>query len=108
VHNRLRLTARLIEAQAPRFTPAGVEAIDVVLAHESTQVQAASAQARSVKLELKAIAFDAVARQLARTALGAEIDAEGFLVNGQGRQAKQLMFQIERCETAQPSLASND
>ncbi len=72
--------------------------MEVVLQHESSQTQSADSKPRSVSLKLKAVAFGGLARLLARSALGSQLDVEGFLVNGSGKQSKQILLQIERCQ----------
>ncbi|AVO48309.1 primosomal replication protein N [Melaminivora suipulveris] len=89
--NQLDLRAALAEAQALRYTPAGLPAIDVVLTHESVQAQAGSQ--RQVKLSAKAVAFGTLAERLARQAIGSQWRFRGFIAAG--RNGKGLVFHIQ-------------
>ena len=68
--NQTILSARIAEAAALRYTPAGIPALDLRLEHESETLEAG--QKRQVRVELKAVAFgmdaqlvaDSVAHQL--------------------------------------------
>jgi primosomal replication protein N len=75
--NQLALTARIAEASAMRYTPAGLPAIDLRLEHESEANEAG--QARQVKVAIKAVAFGSVAEALAAQAMGSEWKFNGFL-----------------------------
>jgi primosomal replication protein N len=79
-----------------RYTPAGLPALDLRLEHES-QVREAG-QARQIKLELKAVAFGAMAEQLARQAVGSCWQFTGFL--GNTRNSKGLLLHIQQIEQA--------
>ncbi|MBN9407973.1 MAG: primosomal replication protein N [Burkholderiales bacterium] len=75
--NQVILTARIAEAAALRYTPAGVPALDLRLEHESEQVEAG--QPRQVKALIRAIAFGASAETLVRQAIGSTWRFSGFL-----------------------------
>jgi primosomal replication protein N len=75
--NQTILNARIAEAQALRYTPAGLPAIDLRLEHESDTLEAG--QQRQVKLEIRAVAFGADAETLARQAIGSGFRFTGFL-----------------------------
>ena len=75
--NRLVLDARLNERGELRFTPAGLPAIDFLLAHASRQVEAGSE--RSIECELAGVAFGQVARRLAAVPVNAVLRCNGFL-----------------------------
>jgi len=85
------LSATLVEMASPRYTPAGIPAIDVQLLHASQQDD--SGQSRQVTLQLRGIAFGAQADRLVRTPLGAELQFQGFLTNG--RNGKGVVFHIQ-------------
>ena len=57
--NQLVLSACIAEAHAPRYTPAGMPALDLRLEHESQMLEAGTT--RQVKAAIKAVAFGAVA-----------------------------------------------
>jgi primosomal replication protein N len=83
--NACSLTAAISELVAQRYTPAGIPAIDLILEHESIQIEAGSE--RSVKLAIKAIALGAQAERLVKLAIGKPAKFKGFLAsskNGKG------------------------
>jgi primosomal replication protein N len=75
--NQTVLSARIAEAAALRYTPAGLPAIDLRLEHESELVEAGVQ--RQVKVELKAVAFGTAAETLVRQAIGSTFRFTGFL-----------------------------
>ena len=75
--NQTILSARIAEAQALRYTPAGLPALDLRLEHES-DVREAGAQ-RQVRVEVRAVAFGTDAETLARQAIGIAFRFTGFL-----------------------------
>ena len=75
--NQTILSARIAEAQALRYTPAGLPALDLRLEHES-EVREADAT-RQVRVEVKAVAFGTDAETLARQAIGSAFRFTGFL-----------------------------
>jgi primosomal replication protein N len=83
--NRLVLSATLVQRSALRYTPAGLPALDLVLAHASTVSE--DGQPRKVSLEMRAVAIGAVTQPLQALALGAQALFAGFLAasrNGRG------------------------
>ena len=60
-----------------RHTPAGVPVVEFRLRHESERAEAGAR--RKVNAEIDAVAFEAQARLLAKSALGRPLKAEGFL-----------------------------
>ena len=89
--NHAQLAARIAEASALRHTPAGIPAIDLVLEHESAQVEAG--QARQVKLAIRAVAFGALAETLKAQALGSSWRFDGFLAAARGGKHPVLHIQ---------------
>ena len=75
--NQTILSARIAEASALRYTPAGLPAIDLTLAHESEALEAGSR--RQVRMEIRAVAFGTDAETLARQAVGSGFRFAGFL-----------------------------
>jgi primosomal replication protein N len=75
--NRLTLDATLTQRGDLRYTPAGLPAIDCTLTHASVQDEAGGQ--RKVECELAAVAFDDVARNIARMPVGSEMRCAGFL-----------------------------
>ena len=75
--NQLVLSARIAQANALRYTPAGLPALDCNLEHESEVTEAG--QARQVKVAVKAVAFGSVAETLGKQAIGSSWQFTGFL-----------------------------
>lgn len=89
--NQLGLQACLVELSGPRYTPAGIPAVDAVLEHASEQIE--SGQTRQVALKVKTVAFGAVAEALSRQALGSRWQFTGFLANT--RNGKGVVFHVQ-------------
>jgi primosomal replication protein N len=89
--NSLVITALITEAQALRFTPAGVPALNLVLDHSSEAEQAGGR--RQVVTSLKAMAFGSVAERLARQSIGSHWRFEGFLANAS--RSKSLVLHVQ-------------
>jgi primosomal replication protein N len=75
--NTLELSARVLECEPLRHTPAGLPALEMLLAHESKVIEAG--QTRRVELTISAVALGDLALLLAETALGSELHVQGFL-----------------------------
>ena len=90
--NQLVLSATIAEAKPLRYTPAGLPAIDLRLDHESEVEEAGSR--RQVKMELKAVAFGAMAETLAKQAVGSGFRFSGFLAAPRGGKHPVLHIQI--------------
>ena len=89
--NQLALDASIAQANVLRYTPAGLPALDLLLQHES-QAQEAG-QDRQVKVELKAVAFGALAETLARQPIGSNWTFTGFLASA--RNGKHPVLHIQ-------------
>ena len=89
--NQLILTAVIAELSSPRYTPAGLPALDLRLDHESRSEEAG--QERQVKASVKAVAFGALAERLARQAIGSSWRFQGFVATP--RNGKTLVFHIQ-------------
>ena len=89
--NQLVLSARIAQAGALRYTPAGLPALDFSLEHESELSEAG--QARQVKVAVKAVAFGAVAETLGKQPIGSSWNFTGFLATP--RNGKHPVFHIQ-------------
>jgi primosomal replication protein N len=89
--NFLVLSACIAEADAMRYTPSGLPALNVRLEHTSQQMQVGSN--RNVTVVLKAVAFGAVAESLARQAIGSVWRFQGFMANA--LKGKSVVFHIQ-------------
>ena len=85
--NRTELSACIVERGALRFTPAGLPALDLKLAHESVIVEAGAQ--RCVRAQVKAKAIGAVAERLDRQAAGSLWRFTGFLASPGGAASTQ-------------------
>ena len=75
--NQLVLSARIAQASALRYTPAGLPALDFSLEHESEVTEAG--QPRQVKVAVRAVAFGSVAETLGKQPIGSSWKFTGFL-----------------------------
>jgi primosomal replication protein N len=75
--NRLTLDVKVAECGEIRYTPAGIPALECLLAHASVQPEAGGN--RKVDCELAAVAFGELALMLARVPVGTTIRCKGFL-----------------------------
>ena len=97
--NQTILSARIAEAKALRYTPAGLPALDLLLAHESEALEAGSR--RQVKAEIRAVAFGTDAETLARQPVGSAFRFTGFLAAF--RHGKHPVLHIQSFQQDQPS-----
>ena len=89
--NRCELTARIVELDALRYTPAGIPALNLTIEHGSSLLEAG--QLREVKAVVKAIALGSMAERLAIQPIGSAWKFTGFLANS--RNGKQLQLHIQ-------------
>ena len=92
--NRMVLSATLVERAAPRYTPAGLPALDLCLKHESEVSE--DSQPRKVSMEIKAVAIGAVTQRLAPLELGSTGLFAGFITST--RNGRGLLFHITSVE----------
>ncbi len=89
--NQFRLSATVVQVQSLRYTPAGIPAINLVLEHESVVTELDTP--RQVKLQLRAVAFGALAETLSRQGLESVCEFQGFMANA--RNGKGVVFHIQ-------------
>uniref|UniRef100_UPI00404AA449 primosomal replication protein N n=1 Tax=Candidatus Roseilinea sp. TaxID=2838777 RepID=UPI00404AA449 len=75
--NRLDLQGILAERGELRYTPAGIEVLDFVLQHQSTQSEAGVPC--DVQLNIACVGFGLIARELQRFSPGTVLRVSGFL-----------------------------
>jgi len=83
--------ATLAQCAAMRYTPAGIPALDVLLEHDSDQVEAG--HPRRVALRLKGVAFGTDAERLSTQTLGSTLQCAGFLTSA--RRGNGVVFHIQ-------------
>jgi len=91
--NQIVLTATALEVKPLRYTPAGLPAVEIVLAHESEVSEAG--HMRRVELVLTAIALGDIALLLADTPLGAHLSITGFLAPAR-KGSNKLVLHIQQ------------
>jgi primosomal replication protein N len=89
--NRLQLQAVVVQVQNLRYTPAGIPVLNLVLEHESQQTEMDTP--RTVQLQIRAVAFGALAERLQKQALNEMVAFDGFLANA--RNGKGVVFHIQ-------------
>jgi len=89
--NQLVLSACIAEANALRYTPAGIPALDLRLEHESEAIEAG--QPRQVKVAVKAVALGTMADTLGQRPIGSTGRFTGFLATP--RNGKYAVFHIQ-------------
>jgi primosomal replication protein N len=89
--NQIRLSARIEQIVAVRYTPAGVPVTELQLAHESEVMEAGAV--RTVRFNCKAMALGVHADALACADLTASWQFEGFLAAS--RNGKSVVFHIQ-------------
>jgi primosomal replication protein N len=97
--NRVLLQAQVIERGMVRYTPAGLPALDCVLKHESTTVEAG--HPRKISLEIRAVGLGDVGSALGKLEIGCLATFEGFLGsarNGKGVLLHLTGFQIDQAQ----------
>ena len=80
--NHTALSARIANMSPLRYTPAGVPALDLTLAHASRVIEAG--QPRDARLEMPAVALGTVAERIATRPLGSVGCFSGFLASRRG------------------------
>jgi primosomal replication protein N len=89
--NRFEVSAVVVQVHSLRYTPAGIPAVNIVLEHESTVTELGTP--RTVKLQIRAVAFGALAETLSRQSLDMAGSFKGFLANA--RNGKGVVFHIQ-------------
>ncbi len=97
--NRLVLAATLVERSAPRYTPAGLPALDLGLRHESDVTE--DGQPRKVSMEMRAVAIGAITKVLMPLELGSAALYGGFVTST--RNGRGLLFHITSVEPTGPN-----
>ncbi len=93
--NRLVISGQLTELGSLRYTPAGVERIEMKLRHISTQREAGGM--RQVQCEITVLALGEAARQAVRLEVGQQVRAEGFLAQ-RSLRSLQLVMHMDKIE----------
>ena len=89
--NHVVLSACIAELQALRYTPAGLPALNLRLIAESLVEEAG--QARTVRVDVKAVALGTLAERIGKQHLGSRWQFTGFLATP--RNGKQPVLHIQ-------------
>lgn len=105
--NHAALSARIANMAPLRYTPAGLPALDLTLAHSSRVLEAG--QPREARLDMPAVALGAVAERIATRPLGSAGCFSGFLASrrGVGGRAVLHVLQFEPESTIEPDAAAS-
>lgn len=99
--NEVQLSGQVVERGPLRYTPAGLPALDVRLAHTSRVEH--EGEWRQVSLEIHATAMGDTARRLETMPVGDTALFSGFL--GKQRNGRGVMLHIQRLEPSVPAVA---
>ena len=97
------LSARIAEASALRYTPAGLPALDFRLEHESEVVEAG--QPRLAKVAIRAVAFGSLAETLGKQAIGSQWKFTGFLATP--RNGRHPLLHVQEFQPDSSSIPSS-
>jgi primosomal replication protein N len=97
--NRLLLSATVQQRGALRYTPAGLPALDLSLAHASEVSE--DGQPRKVSLEIRAVGLGRITEPLAAMALGQAGLFGGFLAAA--RNGRGVVLHVTSVEPAPPA-----
>lgn len=89
--NSLALVAVVVQVHNLRYTPAGIPVLNLVLEHESRQIEAGTP--RQVNLQMRAVVFGDMANTLSREPLMQAMEFHGFLAHA--RASKGVVFHIQ-------------
>jgi primosomal replication protein N len=89
--NSFALVAVVVQVQNLRYTPAGIPVLNLVLEHESRQIEAGTP--RQVNLQMRAVVFGDMANTLSREPLMQAMEFHGFLAHA--RASKGVVFHIQ-------------
>lgn len=99
--NHVQLSGQVVERGPLRYTPAGLPALDVRLAHASSVQH--EGEWRQVSLEIHATAIGDLARRLEAMAVGDTALFSGFL--SKQRNGRGVMLHIQVLEPSVPAVA---
>ena len=75
--NRTVLDGNIVSRDAIRVTPGGVATLNLILNHQSTQPE--NGHEVAIEVEMKAVVFGDLAKQMDSVKVGDAISVEGFL-----------------------------
>ncbi len=96
--NHVTLTARLIERDTLRYTPAGLPVTEAVFSHEGEVTEAGVI--RQLNIEVETITLGALAQRVQALALGTPVKLTGFLAP-RSRRSRKLRIHITDFESGE-------
>jgi primosomal replication protein N len=93
--NRLVLSATVEERGALRYTPAGLPALDLGLAHRSEVSH--EGQVRKVSLQMKALVIGSLVAKVSNMPLGSDARFAGFMAPS--RNGRGMLFHITEVDS---------
>ena len=93
--NRVELGGRVAAIDPLRYTPAGIPALNLTLAHCSKQAEAGTE--REVECEVAVVAFGDTAQQAVRCKVGDGLKIQGLLAR-KSRNSSHLVLHANRIE----------
>ena len=75
--NRTVLDGNIVSRDAIRVTPGGVATLNLILNHQSTQLE--NGHEAKIEVEMKAVVFGDLAKQMNSVKVGDAVSVEGFL-----------------------------
>jgi len=94
--NRVWITGVLAERQPLRYTPAGIPVTELVIQHQSEQVEAGVS--RKIECEVRAVALGLIAEKLSKVGTETRLSAAGFLAAKSLKRRQDLVLHIEEFE----------
>jgi len=93
VRNQVAIDGRLLKRSALRYTPAGIPAIDMVIGHNSIQIEAGGE--RQTRCEIETVAIGDVAVRLRAHKLNQILRVRGFLSRRSLTNQKLVLHVVE-------------
>ena len=91
--NQVVIDARLLKRGALRYTPAGTPAIDLLLGHQSIQIEAGVA--REARCEVEAVAIGDLAIKLSTRKINQPLHVSGFLTQHSIKERRLVMHVVK-------------
>ena len=94
--NQVAIDARLLKRGALRYTPAGIPVIDLLIGHQSIQIEAGTR--REARCEVEAVAIGSLAVRLNKQKLNQPLRFSGFLTQRSVKDRK-LVLHVAGADT---------
>ena len=101
--NQVALDARLLKRGALRYTPAGIPALDLLIGHQSIQIEAGVR--REARCEVETVAIGDLAVKLSTEKLNQPLRISGFLAQHSVKDRKLVLHAVS-AETISSAISS--